>query len=53
MLIDSGYFCAGVVFKFSVVTKAAPILHYMVGWPRSKIIAYCNKKGWKYQESSE
>ncbi len=30
-----------------VVSKAAPIVKYMVGWTKTAVIQYCKKKGWK------
>ena len=44
--IDSDFFNAGVVIKDGVVTLAAPILKYMVGWNESRVIQYANTRGW-------
>lgn len=29
--------------------RLAPIIGYMLGWEESRVIQYCNKKGWKYE----
>ena len=47
MLIDSGYFCAGVVIVNNVVVRTAPILKYMVGWTSERVVNYCVKKRWR------
>ena len=50
--IEAPYFCAGVVlaadpWPFEVAVRAAPIVKYMVGWGRGRIVRYCVRKGWK------
>jgi hypothetical protein len=49
--IDAPHFNAGVIVK-GKVTKAAPILRYMMGWPESKVRAYAAKKGWSVTATS-
>ena len=44
--ISSSYFCAGVELKNNVVARCAPIVRYMKGWPRHKVLSYCKKKEW-------
>lgn len=51
--IDSGYFCAAVILENGTVTQAAPILSYMRGWTKQKVIQYCNRKKWRFQELHE
>lgn len=29
------------------VEEAAPILHYMLGWSRERVLDYCRRKGWE------
>lgn len=44
--IKAPHFCAGIILTGGVVTEAAPIVKYMIGWDRKKVRAYCDKKGW-------
>jgi hypothetical protein len=46
--IVSPYFVAGVIFKNTIVVRAAPIVKYMVGWHMKKVLDYCDKKDWDY-----
>jgi hypothetical protein len=48
IIIDAGYFCAGAVIENGVVTRVAPIIKYMRGWPIEKCIKYCVSKRWKH-----
>jgi len=43
--ITAPHFCAGI----EVGKRAAPILHYMVRWPVSRIRDYCASKGWRVE----
>ena len=31
-----------------IVSRAAPIIRYLIGWTESSVRSYCIKKGWKY-----
>ena len=52
--IDSGYFFAGVTVRHPhpkyrmspYVTKAAPVLKYMIGWTPDRVLRYVLQKGW-------
>lgn len=45
------HFVAGIVLGDDrSVVEAAPILRYMVGWPREKARDYCRRKGWKTEK---
>lgn len=46
--IESNYFVAGCIVEGDVCIHAAPIIRYMIKWPREKIITYIRKKGWEY-----
>lgn len=46
MWINAPHFCAGVVLERGKVTRAAPILHYMVGWSKDRVVSYCRHKKW-------
>jgi len=45
--VDAPHFYAGVILTDDVVTKAAPILKWSVGWKRDALSAYFKRKGWK------
>jgi hypothetical protein len=49
--ITAPHFVAGVVLEGDVVVRWAPILSYMRGWTRAHVIAYCDKKRWRYDLS--
>ena len=44
--INAPYFNAGAIVVNGTVTRAAPIVGYMIGWNLSKVVTYCRKKGW-------
>jgi hypothetical protein len=39
-------FVAGVEIENGMVSDAAPIVDYMLGWPHSKVSNFCYLKGW-------
>ena len=43
-------FVAGVEIENGLVRDAAPIVHYMLGWPHSKVSNFCYLKGWSVTE---
>jgi hypothetical protein len=45
-VIDAPAFYAGVVLHDDTVIRAAPIIKYMIGWPRARVLEYCVKRGW-------
>ena len=49
--ITAPHFCAGVVIdaKTLRVARAAPILRYMMGWDRMRVLAYADRHGWRYE----
>lgn len=48
--ISAPHFVAGVLLdEDGVVTKAPPIVRYMVGWTRHRLVNYCAEKGWIVQ----
>ncbi len=48
MIIDAPHFYAAVIFDaYGRVERAAPILNYMRGWDRQRVISYAGRKGWK------
>ena len=47
MQITSHYFTSGVMFNDTQrVTKAAPIVCYMLNWNINRVINYSKHKGW-------
>lgn len=49
-IIDAPHFHAGLLLRNNVVYKAAPIIKYMVGWTRPKVVAYVKRKGWSIED---
>lgn len=45
--ISAPHFTAGIVLENDVVTVAAPIVKYMVGWHRNYVRHYCAQKRWE------
>jgi hypothetical protein len=48
--IVAPHFVAAAVLEDGTVTRAAPILSYMRGWPRERVVAYCEKRQWHWTE---
>lgn len=47
MQITASYFEAGIMFDAEdYVWHAAPVIAYMLGWPKGKVLEYCNYRGW-------
>ena len=46
-------FTAGIVTTMSIVTRAAPILRYMRGWPIEKVREHCQEKGWTLHQAGD
>lgn len=44
--IVAPHFVAGLIVLDDRAIRVAPILHYMLGWPRHQIRAYVAKRGW-------
>ena len=51
--IEAKHFVAGVVVEGRYVTRAAPILKYMVGWAKFKVMGYARRKGWRASSLEE
>jgi len=52
--LDKGpQFTAGIVTTMSIVTRAAPILRYMRGWPMDKVREHCLVKGWTLRSAGD
>ena len=45
--IDAPHFNCGIVLQNDKVIAAADIVHYMRGWTRDRVRAYCAKKAWR------
>lgn len=51
IIIDAPHFNAAVVLDDNgVVVRAAPILKYMLGWTAARVVRYCFRKGWQFDE---
>ncbi len=46
IIIVGPHFCAGAVAANGSIVRAAPKLHYMVGWTRARVEEYCLRKNW-------
>lgn len=44
---DRKEFCTAVRFKGWRVAEAAPILRWLLGWSRSRVLEECARRGWK------
>jgi len=44
-------FTAGIVTSMGIVTRAAPILKFMRGWPASKVREHCQVWGWALRDA--
>ncbi len=47
--ITAPHFCAGVILANGRITDTAPILHYMKWWDCAAVVAYCQRKGWRWE----
>lgn len=45
--ITAPHFVAGLLLSENRVQEAAPIIRYMIGWPRARVREYCHRKGWQ------
>ena len=50
IVIDAPHLYAAVILQGDTVTNAAPIVRYMLGWSRSRVIEYCERKNWKVSQ---
>jgi hypothetical protein len=50
--ITAGHFVAGIVLDpiTDRAVKVAPIVGYMIDWPRRRIVHYCRGKRWQVEE---
>jgi hypothetical protein len=44
--ITSKWFTAGVVFQNDRVVRAAPIISYMMGWTKERVLRYARIRKW-------
>lgn len=45
-VIDAPHFYCGVILQADRAVRAAPIVRYVLHWPRARIEQYCRKRGW-------
>ena len=48
--ITGPFFCAGVELRDNYVICCAPILNYMRGWTRKRLLNYVRDRDWKAEE---
>lgn len=53
MRISGPNFVVGAVLHDHVVVKAAPLIKYMIGWRRDRVIWHCKHKGWQLETIME
>ncbi len=44
--IAAPYFVAGFEVESGRVSRAAPIINYMLGWSPERVLSYCRGKKW-------
>jgi len=49
IVITSSHFVAAIELKDGYISRAAPILHYMLGWEPEMVQSYCKKKKWVFE----
>ncbi|WP_166304263.1 hypothetical protein [Bradyrhizobium sp. 2S1] len=51
IIIDAPHFNAAVVINATSlrVMRAAPILSYMMGWDRMRVLDCAERRGWRYE----
>jgi hypothetical protein len=47
--VEAPHFVAGVEVVDGHVTRAAPILCYMLRWPHGRVFSYAARKGWAFE----
>lgn len=47
--IEAPHFVAGLDIEARRVTRTAPILAYMAGWPVRRVLVYCKRKQWLFR----
>ena len=40
-------FTTTVTFEDGIVVRAAPVIKYMIGWTRDRVLAHVTRNGWK------
>ena len=50
--ITAPYFTAGLVLIQGIVTDAAPIIRYMLGWQEARMKRYVAHKSWEIEETT-
>lgn len=49
LVIDAAHFYCGVILHADRAVRAAPIVRYILHWPRARIEQYCRTRGWRYE----
>lgn len=47
LVIDAPHFYCGVILQADRAVRAAPIVRYVLHWPRARIEQYFRKRGWQ------
>lgn len=51
LIITANNFTAAIVLEDDLVVEAAPIVKYMIGWTKRKVLNYCMAENWQCQET--
>ena len=51
--LTAPHFVAGVILNEGLVTEAAPVVGYMLGWPFPRVRAYAISKRWNVEEMTD
>lgn len=49
LVIDAAHFYCGVILQADRAVRTAPIVRYLLHWPRVRIEQYCRTRGWHYE----
>jgi hypothetical protein len=50
IVLSAPTFTAAVVLENGIVVRAAPIVAYMMGWDRRRVLGYAHKRNWRSSE---
>ncbi len=46
---SAAQFYCGVILQADRAVRVAPIVRYLLHWPRARIEQYCRKRSWHYE----
>jgi hypothetical protein len=48
--LTSKWFCAAVIIQRDRVVRCAPMLNYMMGWTKQRVLRYARHREWRVEE---